>query len=503
MAYGHRWRALLACITVALAAAACSGSDAADTTPATAAAPRSTVVTSDVVDPTGTDPTGTEPTDTEPTGTEPATTEPLDTEPADDLPRYTTLGSEVLFDDDALHTFQLDLAPEDLAFLDADPAAEEYVPGTLTFDGETLAPIGVRYKGSVGSFLGCTVSPNPFEPTGPKSCTKLSLKLKFNWEDPDTTFYGERRINLQALNLDTSLLHERLGYWLFREMGVPAPRSTHARVVVNGEYLGVFALTEEVDGRFTRDRFDDGTGNLYKEIWPFDAAGAPHRDADYLAALETNEDDDPTVDIIGGFAAEVAAAAPDDRLDVIDDWLDVDLLLRTLVVDRSIGNDDGPLHWYCLPTCAPHNFFWYEDPSERSLTLVPWDLDNAFDALLPGTNVGSFIGIADPLGRITSDCQPFPFGGFNLPQRSAACDPLIGTIAALTEEFDTIRAELLAGPMSVESIADQLGKWTAQIEPAVAEAAALHGDAPTVDAWQAAVQQLETAIQTSREGTGR
>ena len=69
--------------------------------------------------------------------------------------------------------------------------------------------------------------------------------------------------------------------------------------------------------------------------------------------------------------------------------------------------------------------------------------------------------------------------------------------------FATIRAELLAGPMSVESIADQLGKWTAQIEPAVAEAAALHGDAPTVDAWQAAVQQLETAIQTSREGTGR
>lgn len=54
------------------------------------------------------------------------------------------------------------------------------------------------------------------------------------------------------------------------------------------------------------------------------------------------------------------------------------------------------------------------------MTLVPWDLDNVFDALLPGTNVGSFIGIADPLGRITSDCQPFPFGGFNLPQRSAA-----------------------------------------------------------------------------------
>ena len=104
------------------------------------------------------------------------------------------------------------------------------------------------------------------------------------------------------------MMHERLGYWLFREMGVPAPRSTHARVIVNGDYVGIFALTEELDGRFTRENFDDGTGNLYKEVWPFAVGGIPQTADTLIAGLETNEDEDPNADIMTGFANELAAA---------------------------------------------------------------------------------------------------------------------------------------------------------------------------------------------------
>ena len=64
-----------------------------------------------------------------------------------------------------------------------------------------------------------------------------------------------------------------IGY--FREMGVPAPRSVHARLIINGQFNGIYALTEQIDGRFTRENFDDGTGNLYKEIWPITNSGVP------------------------------------------------------------------------------------------------------------------------------------------------------------------------------------------------------------------------------------
>lgn len=418
-------------------------------------------------------------------------------------PRWVTGDSDELFDQASLHTFEIDLPPESLAEIDAEPSAEEYVEGSLTFDGETISPIGIRYKGSVGAFVGCTSGANPLEPTGPKSCTKLSMKLKINWDDSTTEFFGVRSVQLHAQNLDPTMMHERLGYWLFREMGVPAPRSTHARVVVNGEYLGVFALTEEIDGRFTREHFADGTGNLYKEVWPFDAAGNPQEPEVLIDGLETNEDENPTADIISGFATELAAAPPDERVDVIERWSDVDLLLRTFVVDRAIKNDDGALHWYCFDECGPHNFFWYEDPTSSELFFIPWDLDNAFDVLVPGSVVGSFISIADPWGAITDDCAPFPFGGFNLPQRSAACDPLIGALSSLDAEFDRLRADFVDGPFAEARVRALVDEWAAQIEPSVAEAAAAHDDAPSIDEWQLAIDQLMDGLALARAGDGR
>lgn len=422
-------------------------------------------------------------------------------------PRWATGDSDELFDQDALHTFEINLPEESLAFLDADPAAEEYVEGSLTFDGETVEPIGVRYKGSVGAFVGCTTGGNPMAPSGPKACTKLSLKLKINWEDESNReFYGVRAVLLHSQNLDPTLMHERLGYWLFREMGVPAPRSTHARVIVNGEYVGVFALTEDVDGRFTRDRFDDGTGNLYKEVWPFDDEGQPATDDALLDGLETNEDEDPSAEIMTAFAAELAAAAPEDRADVIEKWSDVDLLLRTFVVDRAIKNDDGALHWYCIPGkegCGPHNFYWYEDPSAKEIFFIPWDLDNAFDILDTNSFIGQFTKIADPWGETQNDCLPFPYGSFGIPQRSAACDPIIGALSSLDDEFDRLRADFVAGPFSEEQVNALLDEWAAQIEPAVAEAAETNIDAPSVEEWRAALQRLKDGLAMARTGDGR
>ena len=175
--------------------------------------------------------------------------------------QFLTKDSDYIFDQTRLHTFEITLPNSQLNRLDANPAAEKYVAGTLTFEGEKISPIGIRYKGSIGAFVGCLSGPDQ---SGRKTCTKLSMQLKINWLDPDNKFYGLKKIQLHSQNLDPSQMHERLAYWLFRAMGVPAPRSVHARVIINGQYMGLFALTEEVDGRFTRENFDDGKGTQEK-----------------------------------------------------------------------------------------------------------------------------------------------------------------------------------------------------------------------------------------------
>ena len=147
---------------------------------------------------------------------------------------YLNESSDFIFDQNALHTFELILPNDSFEMLDSDPAAEVYVAGTLKFNGEVVSPVGIRYKGDIGAFVGAVSGKDWLHPSGHKTSTKLSMKVKIDWDDPDKTFYGLKKLQFHSQNLDPSQMHERLGYWLFREMGVVAPRSVHACLVING-----------------------------------------------------------------------------------------------------------------------------------------------------------------------------------------------------------------------------------------------------------------------------
>ena len=164
------------------------------------------------------------------------------------------------------------------------------------------------------------------------------------------------------------------GYALFREMGVPTARSTHAIVRINGQ-AKVYAFVEAIDGRFTRSRFSEGgKGNLYKEIWPV------HDDAQaYVAALKTNEDEQPSVDRILRFGDAIREGT-----EAMARFLDKDIMTSYMAVDRVLMNDDGAFNLYCIPQGAGNNpslpgnhNFWYEAAETDRFWLIPWDLDDA------------------------------------------------------------------------------------------------------------------------------
>jgi hypothetical protein len=420
-----------------------------------------------------------------------------------DGPRYSYGDSDYLFDQEKLHTFELTLSDQNLAYLDSAPSLEEYVPGTLTFEGETL-PVGIRYKGSVGAWVGCLSGEEFLSTEGEKECTKLSTKIKINWEDSDDTFYEVKKLQFHSQNLDPTKMHERLGYWLFREMGVPAPRSVHARLIINGQFNGIYALTEQIDGRFTRENFDDGTGNLYKEIWPITNNGSPMPIEPLQGSLKTNEDEDPTFDVIQQFAQAVINTDNRTRQDVMRQWMNVDQALAYMVVDRAIANDDGVLHFYCGGSeeiefgggCNSHNFYWYEDPTAELIHLIPWDLDNAFDNITGPAN--PVTPIKDKWGEKTNDCKPFAYGQWGLTQLSAACDPIIGTLATFEQEYQELRDAFLAGPFAKEIVEGLLNTWAGQIKDAVQEADEAHNDQPSMSEWLRAIEKLKGDLEYAR-----
>ncbi|MEE9371429.1 MAG: hypothetical protein V3V00_00080 [Saprospiraceae bacterium] len=102
---------------------------------------------------------------------------------------YLNLKSKYIYDQNKLHTFEITLPVDHLDKLDKDPTAEEYEEGSLTFEGETISPVGIRYKGSIGAYVGCVSGSDWSNPSERKTCTKLSMKIKVNWNGRKDRFF--------------------------------------------------------------------------------------------------------------------------------------------------------------------------------------------------------------------------------------------------------------------------------------------------------------------------
>ena len=410
---------------------------------------------------------------------------------------YLNQPSDSLFRENHLPILEIDLPTGALNYINADPSAEIYVEGSLTYNGETISPIGIRYKGSVGAFVGGLSGEDWLNPSGRKTATKLSMKFKIDWKGYHSTFYDLKTLQLHSMNLDNSQMHDRLGYWLFRKMGVPAPRCIHTKLYINGEYNGLFSLVEQIDEQFTEYHFSDGSGNLYKEVWPLKSDNSIQSDRNFYQGLITNKIQGTNIDIIKSFAENILNADDSEIQTVIDHHMDLNKTIALAVVDRAIRNDDGPFHWYCdWGSCQPHNFFWYENPTNNKVHLIPWDLDNAFENIISNSN--PVTAIADIWGDTTNNCQNFEYGDWQLTQKSAACDRIIGGLARYEVEYQQIKDSLINGPMSEFLVNTLIDQWQAQITNATIDAHQMHDDALNPSTWQNAIIELKSQLEHAR-----
>ncbi len=393
-----------------------------------------------------------------------------------------------LFDDQALRTYEVTIAPSDFEKMNKTALQELYVPASLKFEGAVLSPIGVRYKGGDATLGLC------FDDSGKRICPKLSIKLDFNEYKAGQKFFGLKHLVFNSNHWDHSLLHERLAYSLFREHGVIAPRAAHAKLYLNGVYAGIFTLVEQIDGQFTKRWFSDGgEGNLYKEICP------NHKDENlFLSQLKTNEKKNPTAKRFARFAAQIMAADKQSFSKVLASWTDIDTLARLMAVDRLIENWDGPTMFYCTDpiekTYENHNLYWYEERNADRVWLIPWDLDLTMEPDWIRDEYG-FPEWDDPR-RICEGVEIFE-EQLALP---AACDALFyGLAHYVRDRYVAAAQKLLDGPARVDLVLKKINQWKAQIQDAVAS----DPNGPKLEEWKAAVDALIRDYPKLREHLSR
>ncbi|MGL1903461.1 MAG: CotH kinase family protein [Fibrobacterales bacterium] len=275
--------------------------------------------------------------------------------------------SRYIFHPDSLYTFNLLIKPNDLDRIDANPIAEEYVPGSIVFQEDTTKNVFIRYKGSEGSWWPCAKEDDA---DAPKQC-KLSMKVKFNTDQyPDRLYYGLKKLQFHSMNHGPSYMGERFAYWAYREMGVPASRTTHVRLLINGKLEGLFLLVEQIDGRFTRYHFNDDGGNIYKHYWPLSKSNT------FSDLLKTNEVEDDHSVVQNFETALNTVQNKEEYKSFIDTWGDLNILLRHVATAQAVLSYDTPFMgtWVNTQTNG-HNSYSVVLPESQKVLMIPWDHD--------------------------------------------------------------------------------------------------------------------------------
>lgn len=364
-----------------------------------------------------------------------------------------------LFDQSKVHTYNFTMTVNDSMTMERDARLEEYVPATFTFDDSLFGEVGLRYKGSTYSL------PNCFSETGERynkpECKKISFKVKFNEYVDSARFYAMKSLYLHSMSADGSKMHDMLGYGLFRDMGIFSPRTSYAKVYINGVFQGLFVTVEPIDGRFTKSRWPAyGDGNLYKEAWPTSSSNITYREK-----LETN--------VIPGQLANVSrmvnlyktidSSTTETFVQKVGRLIDINYFIRYFAVDRAINNWDGITAWYTENGWkGNHNFFMYEEEnSGGKIWLIPWDLDNTFWRNDP------FIGDADVpnWNETPSSCDPIGVFGGSSHVTPSNCDKLTRLLA--TTQWNTfVKAgeELLNNYFTSDSMNNKIDRYTALID---------------------------------------
>ncbi len=273
----------------------------------------------------------------------------------------------LVYDPHAVATIDLMLSTEALTDLEAEPS--EYVKGSFEMattsggpGGEetTLTPaplpVEVRLKGS-GSFRPIT--------------GKAAFKLKFKKAE---AFLGLRKMTLNNMVQDDSMVHEALTYLAFGATGAPASRSGYAYLRLNGDDVGLYADVENLDKVALEKRFgtfEDPPQHLYEGEIDDDVVSGG------AGLFEVDEGDEEERGDLEALIEAVNGGGEDPFSERVATVANLDEMTRMWAVEHYVAHWDGYAGNAEQPG-RPNNFYLFSDAAGR-FQMLPWGADQTWD----------------------------------------------------------------------------------------------------------------------------
>ncbi len=246
-------------------------------------------------------------------------------------------------------------------------------------DGKLYEGAGIRYKGNSSYF-------NVIQ----QDSDKLPFNIKVNYEEKKNRLPGGyTSLKLSNVFRDPTFLREVMSYDIASKY-MPASRANFARVSINGEYLGLYNLTQSVDDDLLETFYGHDDGTLIKcdpDYSKPKSSGCPDSDKASLQYLGENpacylryyelKSDRGWTDLIE--FTRILNKQPE-KLESI---LHIDEALWMLAFDNAVVNLDSYIGHLC------HNYYMYRDTFGIFHPVV-WDMNLSFGGF-------RYTGIGKPL----------------------------------------------------------------------------------------------------------
>lgn len=254
---------------------------------------------------------------------------------------------------------------EAMLFGDVDYASSNPFPATIDYQSTALDTIietvAVRLRGNTSLFA-----------------PKKSFKVDLNAFIPGQKFADLEKLNLNANQNDPSLLRAALSWSILRRMGLAGSRTSMVKLLLNGEYMGVYVNTEHMDEEFVEEYYDKDGGNFYKCLWPatLDYIGPYPEEYKFEVngrrayELKTNTEADDYTDIAEFIGILNNASETDFNCD-IEEVFNVPDFLKVMALDVVSANWDGYAG-------NKNNFYLYHNPQTGLFDYIAYDLDNTW-----------------------------------------------------------------------------------------------------------------------------
>jgi hypothetical protein len=281
--------------------------------------------------------------------------------PTESPPEESAPTGAPIFNPSVLHEARLDMDPAAWQDLRDHYLKDQYYAANLTVDGVPVLQAGVRSRGA-----------------GTRDEEKPGLKVEFDKYVPGQEYYGYKSLVIDNLLQDPSMLRERLAFLVFEAMGIAAPRNAFARLTVNGQYWGLFALVEPVSKPFLEERLGEKSGTLYDYEWVFsyDFSWLGPHGSSYVPLPfqpETNESQPNLAAGLVAFVKAINEGSDAAFAAAMESRLDVPRFLTHVAVENAIVETDG-----IVGNQGLNNFYLYEYGARNRFVFIPWDKDNSF-----------------------------------------------------------------------------------------------------------------------------